>query len=139
MTCLTVILSRLFCFLSVLSSLNLLFETWGRPRRLKLFYKQGAGDLGACLQEGRAGYSPVSILSVPKPSPEGHVVLCQGSCQEREGLPSSWFHSKVFRLDASPGNPEGHSGQAGGGRAPRGQMTQEEGLHCSHSGTYGLA
>ena len=56
------------------------------------------------------------------------MVLCQGSLQEREGLPSSWFHSKVFRLDASSGNPEGHSGQAGGGRAPRGQMTQEVGL-----------
>ena len=48
------------------------------------------------------------------------MVLCQGSCQEREGPPSSWFHSKIFRLDASPGDPEGHSGQPGGGWAPRG-------------------
>ena len=46
LTCLNCYFISLVLFLSVLIFLNLLFGTWGRPRRLKLFYKQEAGDVG---------------------------------------------------------------------------------------------
>lgn len=94
------------------------------------------GARGPISREGPAGYSPVSILSAPKPSPEGNVVLCQSSCQEREGLPSSWFHSKsldsmlVLETQKATVAKQVVAGLPG-------QMTQEVWLILLSSSTYG--
>ena len=42
--------------------LNFLFGTWGRPRKLKVFYKWEAGDMGGiCPPEGPTGSCMVSL------------------------------------------------------------------------------
>ena len=52
-----------FCVFSLLW-LNLLFETWRRPRRLKLLYKQEVSGFG----RGAGGYGGVSVL---RKAPQG--------------------------------------------------------------------